>query len=311
VPEVYTLRVFVRLHSFLFAILGFMDPFEIKEIQAKTMLSKSTLKDADYDYSCNPYTGCRFACVYCYASFMARMIGKQTSDWGTFVYPKINAPEVLDTEVKKLKNNGKGKVIWFSSVTDPYQGLEAKYELTKKCLEVLLKNNFEGTVTFLTKSNLILRDITLLKQFKQVEVGMTITSTDDSISRYFEKFAPAVSDRLLALKKLHEEGIPTYAFIGPLLPHFVTEPKKLTQLFQSIYDAGVRELYVEYLNLSPYIKSRLRKELTDMDESIWQKFYESQSVSYREELNTLVYKLIKQFGFKLRMDATLYHKEMN
>jgi DNA repair photolyase len=288
-----------------------MNAFEIKEIQAKSILSKSTLKDADYDYSCNPYIGCRFACVYCYASFMARMIGKATSDWGNFVYPKINAPELLDKEIKKLKDNGKGKVIWFSSVTDPYQGVEAKYQLTRKCLEILLKNNFQGQVTFLTKSNLILRDIELLKKFKDVEVGMTITSTDDSISRYFEKYAPAVSDRLAALKKLNEDGIATYAFIGPLLPHFVTEPKKLTQLFQSIYDAGVRQIYVEYLNLSPYIKGRLKKELIDLDDTIWQKFYESQSIGYREQLNTLVYKLVKQFGFKLRMEETLYHKDMN
>jgi len=288
-----------------------MEGFEVKEIQAKTILSKSTLKDADYDYSCNPYTGCRFACVYCYASFMARMIGKQTGDWGNFVYPKVNAPELLDSEIKKLKDKGKGKVIWFSSVTDPYQGLEAKYQLTKKCLEVLLKNDFKGTVTFLTKSNLILRDLELLKQFKNVDVGMTITSTDDSISRYFEKYAPPVSDRLSALKTLHDEGIATYAFIGPLLPHFVAEPKSLEKLFQRIYEAGVREIYVEFLNLSPYIRTRMKKELTSMDRDIWQKFYQSQSGVYRETLGIEVDKLVSQFGFKLRMDETLYHKDMN
>ena len=236
-----------------------MEPFEIKEIQAKTILSKSTLKNADYDYSCNPYVGCRFACVYCYASFMARMIGKQTKDWGSFVYPKINAPELLDIEIQKFKDKGKDKVIWFSSVTDPYQGIEAKYQLTKKCLEILLKDKFKGKVTFLTKSNLILRDIEILKQFIDVEVGMTITSTDDSISRYFEKYAPVVSDRLAALKTLHDGGIDTYAFIGPILPHFVDEPKKLTQLFQSIYDTGVREIYVEYLNLSSVYKKTSEK----------------------------------------------------
>ena len=97
-----------------------MEPFEVKEILAKTILSRSSLTDADYDYSCNPYIGCRFGCVYCYASFMARMNGKKTSDWGNFVYPKINAPDLLRNEASKLKNKGKGKIIWFSSVTDPY-----------------------------------------------------------------------------------------------------------------------------------------------------------------------------------------------
>lgn len=284
--------------------------FEVKEIQAKTILSKATLKNADYDYSCNPYLGCRFACVYCYASFMARMIGKQTNDWGNFVYPKMNAPELLANELKALKNNGRGKVIWFSSVTDPYQGVEVKYRLTRKCLEVLVARDFQGQVSFLTKSNLILRDMDLLKKLKNVEVGMTITSTTDSISRYFEKFAPPVSDRLAALKTLHENGVSTYAFVGPLLPHFVAEPDTLKKLFEAIKNAGVKNIYVEFLNLSPYIKGRLKKELTDLDASVWEKFYRSQSKKYRENLNEKVYPLIKQSGLTLRMDETLFHKEM-
>lgn len=288
-----------------------MEPFEIKEVQAKTILSRATLKDADYDYSCNPYIGCRFGCVYCYASFMARMIGKQTGDWGNFVYAKVNAPELLKQEVAKLKNHGKGKVIWFSSVTDPYQGIEAKYQLTRKCLQVLIDSDFQGKVSFLTKSDLILRDIDVLKQLHDVEIGMTITSTDDSISRYFEKFAPSVTARLAALKKLHEEGIATYAFIGPLLPHFIANKDALTKLFQSIHDAGVREIYFEFLNLSPYIRSRLKNELKDLDPKVWNEFYASQNNEYRVTLNKLVYALVKQFGFTLRMEKTLYHKEMN
>lgn len=105
--------------------------FEVKEIQAKSILSKTALKDADFDYSVNPYYGCRFGCVYCYASFMSRFVGKNIADWGNFVFAKVNAPELLEKEIKRLPDKGKGKVIWFSSVTDPYQGLEAKYELIR------------------------------------------------------------------------------------------------------------------------------------------------------------------------------------
>lgn len=288
-----------------------MEQFEIKEITAKTILSPSTLKEADYDYSCNPYIGCRFGCVYCYASFMGRMVGKKTNDWGNFVYPKINAPELLKKEIAKLKNNGQGKIIWFSSVTDPYQGLEAKYQLIRKCLQVLLDCNFRGAISFLTKSDLVLRDIDILKQLKNVEVGMTITSTDDSISRYFEKFAPPVTTRLTALKKLHDEGIKTYAFIGPLLPHFVANKTELTRLFKSVHEAGVREIYFEFLNLSGYIRNRLKNELKDIDVNIWNEFYASQSNDYRKEFSKVVYELVEKFGFKLRMEKTLYHKEMD
>lgn len=287
-----------------------MEPYEIKEVQAKTILSPSKLKDADYDFSCNPYIGCRFGCVYCYASFMGRMIGKKTDDWGDFVYAKMNAPDLLQTEVAKLKNKGAGKVIWLSSVTDPYQGLEAKYQLTRKCLQTLVDIQFNGTVSFLTKSDLVLRDIDLLKQLKHVEVGMTITSTDDAISRYFEKFAPPVSARLTALKKLHDENIKTYAFIGPLLPHFIANKEVMDELFKSVYHAGVREIYFEFLNLSPYIRSRMKKELKNLDSHIWNEFYASQIKDYRDSLNKVVYDLVKQYGFTLRMEKTLYHKEM-
>ena len=288
-----------------------MESFEVKEILAKTILSRATLKDADYDYSCNPYVGCRFGCVYCYASFMARMVGKKTNDWGNFVYAKVNASDLLKKEIAKLPNNGQGKVIWFSSVTDPYQGLEAKYQLTRKCLQVLVDNNFQGQVSFLTKSDLVLRDIDVLKQLKDVEVGMTITSTDDSISRYFEKYAPPITARLTALKKLHDEKIKTYAFVGPLLPHFVANQAALTKLFKSIHKAGVREVYFEFLNLSGYIRNRLKNELKNLNMDIWHEFYASQNVGYRDQLSKIVYKLVKQFGFKLRMNKTLYHQDMN
>ena len=288
-----------------------MDPFEIKEITAKTILSKNSLKDADYDYSCNPYLGCRFGCVYCYASFMSRMIGKKTSDWGNFVYAKVNAPELLLKEVSKFKDKGRGKVIWFSSVTDPYQGMEAKYQLTRKCLQVLVDYGYKGQVSFLTKSDLVLRDIDVLKQLKDVEVGLTITSTDDSISRYFEKYAPPVTARLAALKRLHDEGIKTYAFIGPLLPHFIANKEDLSELFKSVKAAGVQEIYFEYLNLSTYIKNRLKAELKDLDPAIWEEFYASQDSDYRKKLDVIVYALVKQYGFTLRMEKTINHKDMN
>src|SRR3989338_10259970 len=126
---------------------------DIQVIKAKSILILSKLPDADYVV--NPYIGCRFGCTYCYASFMGRFVGKKVSDWGEYVYPKINAPELLKKELKKLKDKGRGQEIFFSSVTDPYQGLEAKYQLTRKCLEELADFGFEGTLSILTKSDLV------------------------------------------------------------------------------------------------------------------------------------------------------------
>jgi len=288
-----------------------MNLIDIREIQSKSILSPSHLKESDYDYSLNPYVGCRFGCVYCYASFMGRFVGKRVQDWGEYVFAKMNAPVLLKKEIAKLHEKGEGKWIWLSSVTDPYQALELKYRLTRKCLEVLVDYGFRGGVSFLTKSPLVLEDLPLLKKLHKVEVGMTVTSTDDDISRYFEKFTPTSSDRLRALKKLHTEGIPTYTFIGPLLPHYVAEEGKLDKLMRTIKNAGVNDVYVEHLNLSGYILGRLKREIKGIDPVILQTFYSSKTKEYRNKLDAIVSRLLKKNRLHIRMGGTLYHKEMN
>lgn len=282
---------------------------DIQEIEAKSILTLSKLPDADYVV--NPYIGCRFGCTYCYASFMGRFVNKKVFDWGEYVYVKINTPELLRKEVKKLKNKGRGKSVLFSSVTDPYQGIEVKYKLTRQCLEILADYGFEGTVGILTKSDLVLRDIDILKKVKHTDIGMTITATDDSISRYFEKYAPPASVRLKTMKKLNKLGFNTYVFVGPLLPHFVAKPKELDDLFKAIADTGNRDIYVEHINLSSYILERLIKEMNDVDKDILKTFYQSQDKSYREKLNTLVMKLVKKYNLSLRLGGAIYHKELN
>lgn len=283
---------------------------DIKETTAKSILSKTRLKDADFDYSINPYTGCSFGCVYCYASFMGRFVGKSISDWGSFVYAKVNAPELLRKEIAQLPQKGKGKSLWFSSVTDPYQGIETKYQLTRQCLEVLAAYQFEGSVGILTKSHLVLRDIDIFKTLHHPDIGLTITSSDDKISRYFEKFAPPVSERLKALKILYDKKIPTYAFIGPLLPHVLADTVSLEKLFASVADTGNTEIYVEYLNLSPYILGRLQKELKEIDEKTMELFRLSKKQSFRKEWDMKVQTLAKKYGFHLRFGGTIYHPDM-
>jgi len=180
---------------------------KIREIQAKSILSKSGV----YDWTINPYIGCEHSCFYCYARFMKRFTGHKEK-WGEFVDVKINAPELLEKEIKTKK---KGKV-WISGVCDPYQPIEKKYKLTRKCLEVLQKNNWP--VVIQTKSPLVLRDLKLLKKFKNIEVGFTIPTADEKIKNVFEPRTPSIKQRIKALEKLYKEGIRTYAMIAPLLP---------------------------------------------------------------------------------------------
>ena len=179
----------------------------VREKIVKSVLSKSQV----YDYALNPYIGCGHHCAYCYASFMKRFTGHRER-WGEFVDVKINAPERLGRELKKRR---KGR-IWVSGVCDPYQPLEKKFRITKRCLEIIVENEWPFTVQ--TKSALVLRDIDILKQAKDVEVGFSIATADDKIRKIFEPGASPIRKRIEAMAMLHSAGIPTFAMIAPILP---------------------------------------------------------------------------------------------
>lgn len=179
----------------------------IREIYARSILVKSQV----CDYTINPYVGCQHRCTYCYARFMKRFTGHR-EPWGEFVDVKINAPDLLSKEINR-KPLGR---VWISGVCDPYQPLEKKHELTRKCLEVLIVYGWPITVQ--TKSPLVLRDTDLFKRGANVEVGLSIATADDDTRRLFEPNAPPVKERIRALGELHHEGIRTYAMIAPMLP---------------------------------------------------------------------------------------------
>lgn len=275
----------------------------VKEVEVKSILVSSKLPDTDYVI--NPYTGCTFGCSYCYASFMGRFVGKQIENWGNYLFIKKNLPEILEKELKKIKD--KTKTILLSSVTDPYQGIENKYKLTRKALSLLVKHRWKGRIGILTKSNLVLRDIDLFKKLKNIEIGLTITTTNDKVSQFLERSAPPVSLRLNALEKLNEEGVKTYAFIGPLLPHFSANPEKIKDIFEALKKAGVKELYLEHLNLSPYLKGRLIKKLEGEKNEVIRKFYESEKGDYKQKLNEIIKKLLKNYDFIIRKDEVMEH----
>jgi DNA repair photolyase len=179
----------------------------VREVFAKSVLSKSRIQD----YTVNAYVGCSHSCRYCYAAFMKRFTGHREK-WGEFVDAKVNAPEVLE---KQIRGKTPGRV-WVSGVCDPYQAAEETYRLTRSCLEIL--KNHRWPVTIQTKSPLVLRDLDVLRQFADLEVGFSIATADEKIRVLFEPGAPPVSERIRALDLLHATGIKTFAMIAPILP---------------------------------------------------------------------------------------------
>jgi len=216
---------------------------KIKEILAKTVLTKTAI--SGFDYCINPYVGCGHGCRYCYASFMKRFTG-HLEPWGEFIDVKLNASSLLRKQLKRAKQG----VVALSTVTDPYQPIEKKYQLTRKCLEALLEAQF--SVNLLTRSPLCLRDIDLLKQFENIEVGLSITTHDEGIRKIFEPCSPTIHARVKALETLRQEKIHTYAFVGPMLP---LDPKPLVGMLDGLID----EVLIDRMNYPNKVKAIYRK----------------------------------------------------
>ncbi len=277
------------------------------EKDAKSIITKSKLPDADYVI--NPYTGCIFGCRYCYASFMGRNVGETIEAWGDYVYVKANAIDLCRAEIRKMKPEARSGTILLSSVTDPYQGAEAKYRLTRGILEVLGEEQYPGVVSILTKSPLVTRDIDVLGRLSRAEVGMTVTTTDDRISKWLEERAPIASKRLSALQELCESGLETYAFIGPLLPHFVERPEMLDELLSRVASTGVQSIYIEHINLRKYIRERMDPLLADEDEGVQAVYIGARKEEHRSRLDEIVAPLLEKHGLRLRLDEVIYHNK--
>jgi len=220
----------------------------IKEVYAKTILSKSKV----LDYTVNPYIGCEHGCTYCYARFMKRFTGHK-EEWGRFVDVKVNAPSLLQREIKK-KRAGR---VWISGICDPYQPLERKYELTKRCLEILSRHGWP--VTIQTKSPLVMRDMELLRKIGNIEVGLTITTADENVRKIFEPNSPSIKERIETLEKLRSVGIKTFAMIAPLLPNAEGLVAQLAEKVDYVLVDRMNYHYADWV----YKKSKLEYAMTD------------------------------------------------
>lgn len=256
----------------------------MKEIICKSVLSKSKLED----YSINPYRGCTHCCAYCYAPYILR----EKREWGSFIEAKVNAPEVLEEELKRNKPGN----IFISSVTDPYNSLEEKYKITRRVLEKLINTKFSASIQ--TKSILILRDIDLLKK-TNCEVGMTITTFDENARKIFEPNASPSSERLEALKKLKQEGIRTYVFFGPILP-FISD-LNLEETIKKFASARPDRVFADRLNIKhpahwTKLKSVLEKNYPELVDK-WQSVLFSDN-DYYSELKKELIQLFKNYNLE-------------
>ena len=188
---------------------------------AGAILTRATGFLDEYDYTLNPYSGCTFGCTYCYAAFFARDAGSgagtsRRDTWGQWVEVKENAVELLRNRRRSLD----GTLIYMSSVTDPYQPIESKLNLTRDLLEILARRHRPKLVVQ-TRSPTVVRDVDLFQEIAgnggRVQVNLTVTTDNDDIRRAFEPTCPSNNKRLEAARRLVSEGIETCVTMTPVL----------------------------------------------------------------------------------------------
>ena len=181
------------------------------------VLNKPTGFMDAYDFTLNPYSGCSFGCTYCYAAFFSRDVEKRDS-WGKWVNVKDNAVELLR---KRRPGTLDGKLIYMSSVTDPYQPVERQLELTRGLLRAMADRGDKPKLVVQTRSPDVVRDCDLFQQIEEnggrVQVNMTVTTDDEDIRRTFEPHCPSNPRRLDAIGEVQTEGIDTCITMTPLL----------------------------------------------------------------------------------------------
>lgn len=252
-----------------------------REIAVKGVLTKSNLPVADF--SANPYVGCAHACKYCYASFMKRFTN-HPEPWGEFLdvkrWPAIRNPEKY-----------RGREIFLSSVTDPYQPAEEQYGRTRALLEQLQGSGCRLSIA--TKSDLILRDLDLIRSFPGARVSWSINTLDDEFRRQMDK-AVSIGRRLEAMRIFHEAAVATTCFISPIFPG-ITDPVEIIRAAQDRCDL----VWLENLNLRGTYKQDILKFIDTRYphlSALYRQIYSHNDKSWWHELDREIAAFTKNAG---------------
>ena len=266
----------------------------IREIEVQSVMTKSSLPVGGF--SVNPYVGCPHACKYCYASFMKRFTG-HTEPWGTFLDVKhwkpITNPHKYD-----------GQRIVIGSVTDGYNPYEEEFCRTRRLLEELKGTNAE--IMICTKSDLVLRDLDLLKKFPKVTVSWSINTLDEQFRMDMDR-AVSIERRIEAMKKVYEAGIRTVCFVSPIFPG-ITDVKSIIGRVKDFADL----IWLENLNLRGQFKGTIMSYIRENHPhvyALYDEIYNKKRMDYWESLEKEISMFAKQNGFPYMVNY-FYHEKI-
>lgn len=219
-------------------------------------------------FAINPYVGCPHACKYCYASFMKRFTN-HPEPWGAFIDIKICDKPI---NLKKIS----GKNVFMSTATDPYNPYEAKFCVTRKILEQLVKS--DSHLQIATKNKLILRDLGLLKQIKHLSVAMSVNTVDEQFHRDMD-CASSIQDRLDTLRTIHDNGIYTILFMSPIFIG-ITDWKAIIERSRDF----INEYWFEDLNLRGSYKPVIMRYIAEHYPGLYPMYQRIYDMGNRTEL---------------------------
>ena len=266
----------------------------IKEINVKSIMTKTNLPVSDY--AVNPYVGCSHACKYCYASFMKRFTN-HSEDWGEFLDVKY-WPEIKHAEKYA------GKEAFFGSVTDCYQPCESKYRRTRALLEQLRGSGIK--VSIATKSDLVLRDLDLIKTFPGARVSFSINTLDEAFRQEMDK-GVSIERRLTAMKELYENKIQTTCFISPIFPG-ITDVKAIIERAKEQCNL----VWLENLNLRGDYRARIlawiHEHYPELDK-LYHEIYDKKDRSYWNNLDKQIREYTAQEKMTYLRDTDQHRSE--
>ncbi|MFH0895972.1 MAG: radical SAM protein [Bacteroidota bacterium] len=212
-----------------------MSQDNIKSISAKTLIGRIKNGPEPWfgtSYNLNLYRGCQHGCIYCDSRSKCYRIENFSE-----ILVKENALELMDKELSSFRKKG---TIGFGSMNDCYMPIEKEREMTRGALELALKHKFP--VHIITKGDLVVRDIDLLKKISKIyaAVSFTITAADDKLSKKIEPGAPPTSARLAAMKQLSDAGIYTGVTMMPILPSITDSPENIKSIVSLAASSGAK-----------------------------------------------------------------------
>lgn len=245
----------------------------------------------DFNYHIDPYVGCGHRCKYCYTQNQSEF------DWENQIGIYPNIKERLAEKLSSLSP----QVIYIGMNTDPYQPLEKGYEQTRIVLELLKERDF--SVCILTKSNLVTRDIDLLKEMDRASVGVSIAFQDDLVRRLFEENTIPNWDRIRTISRLKEEGIETYVLISPVMPYITETPSLIDEALPYADTIWIYPLEIEseedknWQKIQPILKQyfpeiagRLKEVIFTADHPYWRKLrLQLENIRVKDNINLKVH----------------------